>query len=108
MSRHRDLEEFYSRIAAAIQANKQNSSVNEKFYLTRCGFGSGQMSNSILGTWKKYADDDTLLWQGKAKQLLRDEKMKAGDRYPSAPKKDLNNDNPLGWMRVLKVTIHDN
>ena len=104
ISRGTDLEEFYSKIATAIQVNKQNPSVNEKFFLIRCGFGSGQMSNSVLGTWRDYSDDDTPLWQGKAKQLLREEKMKAGDRYPSAPKKDLNNDNPLGWMRIHKVT----
>jgi|694.fasta_scaffold00042_35 CRISPR type III-A-associated RAMP protein Csm5 len=105
MSQRTDLQEFYYEIYSAI---KKSSSANEKFHLIRCGFGSGQMSNSILGTWKKYADDDTILWQGKAKQLLRDEKMKVGDKYPSAPKKDLSNDNPLGWMRVHKVTIHDN
>lgn len=104
ISRGTDLEEFYSKIATAIQVNKQNPSINEKFFLIRCGFGSGQMSNSVLGTWRDYSDDDTPLWQGKAKQLLREEKMKAGDRYPSAPKKDLKNDNPLGWMRIHKVT----
>lgn len=105
-SQNTDLHVFYKKAYDFMMLKENIDGKKHSLNLLRCGFGTGQFCNSILPTWQKHSSDDTRFWQGKAKQLLREGKMKAGDLYPSAPKKDLSEIDykPLGWIWVKKIT----
>jgi CRISPR type III-A-associated RAMP protein Csm5 len=98
-----DLTNFY--------VDLKNSFGNEwaKKRLIKCGYGTGQLSNSILNTWQNYQLDDTRFWRGKARSLLLEGKMKPGDVYPSAPKKhiSLEDNEPLGWIEITRITAKE-
>lgn len=96
------LENFYDEASKKIKNTRDGKTTVSP--IIRCGYGAGQLSNSILMAWQNNIEDDTLLWQGKAKQLLREEKMQVGDQYPSAPKWDLEGESPLGWIKINKMT----
>jgi CRISPR type III-A-associated RAMP protein Csm5 len=100
LERNTDLNNYY------IDAKSMIENSDDKKHIFRCGFGTGQLCNSILSSWQKHATDDTRFWQGMAKKLLKEEKMKPGDRYPSSPKKNLSSYDfePLGWIWVQKIT----
>ena len=97
--RAQHLENFYCEAHKSI-VRKEGEKI-KRTPLIRCGYGSGQLSNSILMKWQELVgNSDTLLWQGKAKQLLQSGKMKPSHQYPSAPKWDLSNDSALGWIKI--------
>jgi CRISPR type III-A-associated RAMP protein Csm5 len=80
----------------------------KKVSFFRCGYGSGQVCNSVLSLWKKYSTTtkDQMLWQGKSRDLLKKGEFKNIDEYyyPSAPKRDISDeDQPLGWMMIDSI-----
>lgn len=68
--------------------------------LLRIGFGSGQLSNSILHFWKESGKSDIYLYNGNAKTLNKN-KGTIFNPYPSTVK--MANDMPLGWVLIEKI-----
>ena len=82
------LDDFYS---------SNNDLVRGSGYLLRVGYGSGQLSNSILLDWQEEGLDDSYLYNGQAAKLKR----QGIENYPSSCRSS--NGMPMGWILVEKI-----
>ena len=75
----------------------------DKYYLLRCGFGSGQLSTSILLKYKNLTKDDSKLKNGRSYKNGNDPYFNY--EYPVSTKTICMSDNteiPIGWIKINK------